>query len=161
MTAFIMLTKITAGPIHAPHNVEMLERRVMEQVRVQCPEVTWRASYGILGPYDYIDIFTAPNIESATKVSMLFRSYGHAQAEVWPAVEWQTVKDLASQLPSRWRQEETNREEEINTFAAFDTEDVQQSNRRSIGVQERLERGRKEHPGRNITRESEDAYRPR
>lgn len=53
----------------------------------------------MLGPYDYLDIFEAPEIETAMKVSTLVRTFGHAHTEVWAATEWQRFKELVRALP--------------------------------------------------------------
>lgn len=41
------------------------------------------------GPYDYLDIFDAPNETTAAKVVMIIRSYGHGQTETWTAMPWE------------------------------------------------------------------------
>lgn len=98
MSTFIMLTRLAAGVLRSPRSLEDLERQVMERIRSECPEIEWVSNYAILGPWDYLDIFRAPDIETATKVATLVRTFGHAHTEVWVATEWQRYKDMVRDL---------------------------------------------------------------
>ena len=71
----------------------------MERIRSECPEVKWLENYAILGPWDYLDIFEAPDIETATKVTTLIRTFGHAHTEVWVATQWKRFKEMVRELP--------------------------------------------------------------
>ena len=100
MNTFIMLTRLAPGTLPSPRAMEDVERRVMESIRNECPGVEWIASYAVLGPADYVDIFKAPDLDSAIKVATLVRTYGDAQTEIWPGTEWQHFKELVRHLPS-------------------------------------------------------------
>ena len=98
MATFIMLTKLAHAALKEPQGLEKLERQVADRIGAECPEVEWIGSYATLGPYDYLDIFRAPDIESATKVATIIRTFGHAQTETWAATEWERFKEIAGSL---------------------------------------------------------------
>ncbi len=99
MSTFIMLTRILPNSAVSPQTLEQLEKAAMKQIRAECPDVEWLHSYAALGPYDYVDIFNAPDIETAAKVSMLIRAYGNGRCEVWPATEWGRFKEMIRGMP--------------------------------------------------------------
>lgn len=98
MATFIMLTRLAHGALKSPEGLEKLERQVTDRIRAECPEVEWSGSYATLGPYDYLDIFEAPDIDSATKVATIIRTFGHAHTETWAATSWQRFKEIAGDI---------------------------------------------------------------
>ncbi|MGE5200950.1 MAG: GYD domain-containing protein [Acidobacteriota bacterium] len=94
MDTFIMLTRLAPTAARSPKALEELERRVMQRIRESCPGVEWLGSYAVLGPCDYVDISKARDLDTASKVSALVRTYGHAHTEVWAATEWSHFKEV-------------------------------------------------------------------
>lgn len=92
MPTFILLTRLSPQALHQPRSFETLERHVAQQVLDHCPTLTWLSSHALLGPWDYLDVIEAPDIETMTRAALLVRSYGKAQTEVWPAMPWPEFK---------------------------------------------------------------------
>jgi len=101
MPVFAMLTRLAPQMLRTPQTMEDLERQTMERIREACPQVVWLHSYAVLGPYDYLDIFDAPDNETATRVSVLIRTYGRSHSEIWPATEWAQYKEILRGLPTQ------------------------------------------------------------
>jgi uncharacterized protein with GYD domain len=99
MATFIMLTRVSPEVVKTPQSLEKLEQDAMQHIRAACPEVKWCHSYALLGPYDYLDIFEAPDVESAATVATLIRTYGRAHSEVWAATEWAHFKEKLRGMP--------------------------------------------------------------
>lgn len=98
MATFIMLTKLASGVSRTAPNLAQLQRSAVELVKQQCPNVRWLNSYAVLGRPDYVDVFTAPDVETAMKVSALVRTFGAADTEIWPALEWEQFKTIARSM---------------------------------------------------------------
>jgi uncharacterized protein with GYD domain len=100
MAVFIMLTRLSHEALRAPSSLSELSSVVSARIKEECSGVEWVSSYATLGPCDYLDIFKAPDIETAMKVATLIRTFGHATTEVWPAMEWDKFAGLIRYLPS-------------------------------------------------------------
>lgn len=94
MPIYVQLTRIAPEAIKDPQSFEELGRQVSAKLKADCPEVKWIASYAVLGPYDYLDIFEAPDNEAATKVALVIRSFGHATTETWPTTPWERFREI-------------------------------------------------------------------
>jgi len=93
-----MLTKLSPEALTRPGAVAELNKKVEERVRLECPGVKWIANYAVLGSCDYLDIFDAPDTDTATRVALLVRSFGHATTETWVATPWDRFLVLAQGL---------------------------------------------------------------
>jgi len=98
MATFVMLTRLAAPTLDSPDAFEKLEQAVAKRIGTEIPSVEWVQNLAVLGPYDYLDIFRAPDIDTAMKVAAIVRSVGHAHVEIWAGDEWKRFKSLMREL---------------------------------------------------------------
>jgi len=84
MPTFRMHTKFSVDPIRSTEAQRELEKRTMDHLRSEFTQVTWK-HLSLLGPYEYIETFCAPNMDTAVEITEVVRSFGNAQTEGWPA----------------------------------------------------------------------------
>jgi uncharacterized protein with GYD domain len=73
-------------------------KRWLHKVQAACPEVKWLAHYALLGPYDHMDIYEAPDIETAHRVSLISRASGALSAESWGALPYDRFLKLLEEV---------------------------------------------------------------
>lgn len=73
-------------------------RSWIDRAKKVCPEATFVAHYAILGSYDFMDIYEAPDEETAAKISMLCGADGTFTVESWTAIPRQRMTELAEQM---------------------------------------------------------------
>jgi uncharacterized protein with GYD domain len=88
MPTYVMLSRFSPAAFRQPSGFKELAKRVSTELKRQCPEVKWKDSYSLLGQFDVVDIFDAPDEKSAEKVGMIVRAYGHATTETLVATPW-------------------------------------------------------------------------
>jgi len=98
MKTFILMTKLSVQESMKLRNRDTVGRAWLEKVREICPDVKFIAHYGLLGPYDFIDIYEAPDEEIAAKVSMISLANGTFQAESWVAIPYKKIVELAKEI---------------------------------------------------------------
>jgi uncharacterized protein with GYD domain len=92
------MTKLSAEVASKMKDREKIGQRWLDQVRKKCPEVKFIAHYGLLGSFDFMDIYEAPDEEVAAKVSMISRANGASQAESWTAIPYKRIVELADEI---------------------------------------------------------------
>ena len=98
MATFILMTKLSTEVQREVHHRAEIGKRWKSMVDEKCPGVKWIAHYALLGPYDFMDIFEAPDAETAAKVSLISQSLGAVKAESWTAIPYAQFLDLAKEL---------------------------------------------------------------
>jgi uncharacterized protein with GYD domain len=98
MATYVLLTKLSSEGLGDLHKRENIGRKWFITVKKKCPEVKWIDHYALLGAYDFMDIYEAPNEEVAAKVSMITMSHGAVQAETWSALPYKTFVRIAREM---------------------------------------------------------------
>jgi len=98
MATFVLMTKLSTEITREVHHRAEIGKRWKATVDEKCPGVRWIAHYALLGPYDFIDIFEAPDAETAAKVSLISQSMGAVKAESWTAIPYTQFLDIAQGL---------------------------------------------------------------
>ena len=104
MKTFVMMTKIApqdADLVEMASRMQTRERQStnwMDKIREICPEVNFLAHYALLGPWDFMDIYEAPDEESAARVSLISRKYGAHHVEHWVAIPNKRLFDMTREL---------------------------------------------------------------
>jgi len=98
MATYILLTKLSSEGLGDLHKREAIGRKWFEAVKSKCPEVKWIEHFALLGPFDFMDIYEAPNEEVAAKVSLITMSRGAVKAETWTALPYKRFLKVVEEM---------------------------------------------------------------
>ena len=98
MATFMLMTKLSPDITAKMKDRAAIGRAWLDTVKQKCPEVKFIAHYGLLGPFDFVDIYEAPDAETAAKVSMISLANGALQAESWIAIPYKKIVELADEI---------------------------------------------------------------
>lgn len=88
MPTYVLLTKLSVDSLNDLTEVEKNAHKWKKEVEKKCPNVKFISHYWLLGPYDFISIYEAPDEKEATRVSLISMSLGAQKAESWTALEY-------------------------------------------------------------------------
>ena len=98
MQTFVLMTKLSPEVSRQMKFRAELGRKWLDQVKKKCPEVKFVSHFALLGPYDFLDIYEAPDEETAAKVSMISLATGALQAESWTAIPYKRFLELTKEI---------------------------------------------------------------
>jgi len=98
MKTFILMTKLAPDRTKKIDNQTELGRQWLQKVKEKCPEVNFIAHYALLGKADFLDIYEAPDEETAAKVSLISLQCGASQAESLVAIPYKRFLDLTKEI---------------------------------------------------------------
>jgi uncharacterized protein with GYD domain len=95
---FILMTKLSSDMSSKLKDRKVAGRAWMDKVNEKCPGVRFIAHYALLGKYDFLDIYEAPDEEMAAKVSMISLANGAELAESWSAIPYNRFLKLIEEI---------------------------------------------------------------
>ena len=98
MQTYILLTKLAPDITRHMKERDKIGKTWMDQVREKCPEVKFVAHYALLGQYDFLDIYEAPDEEVAAKVSMISQANGALHAQSLIAIPYKRFVELTQEI---------------------------------------------------------------
>jgi uncharacterized protein with GYD domain len=98
MPHYVLLTKLSRDLTRKMKDRAAIGEAWKQKVDDNCPGVNWVAHYAIFGPWDFLDVYEAPDDETAAKVSMITLSEGATAAETWNAIPYQRFLELVGDV---------------------------------------------------------------
>ena len=103
MKTFVLVTKLASRDAQITeigaklHDRDRTGSALLKEIKEKCPEVRFKSHYALMGYWDYMHIYEAPDEESAAKVSLLTRAYC-AQVESWLAIPYEKFLKITEEL---------------------------------------------------------------
>ena len=98
MSTFVLMTKLSSELMRELHHRAEIGHQWKKTVEEKVPQVKWVSHYALLGPYDFMDIFEAPDEEAAAKVALISLARGAVKAESWTAIPYPRFLDIAKEI---------------------------------------------------------------
>ena len=104
MKTYIMVTKLAPEHTDPVDVANTMKDRAkggtawLSEISKKCPEVNFLAHYALLGNYDFMDIYEAPDEETAALVSLITRAKGAFVVESWPAIPRKRLAEITKDL---------------------------------------------------------------
>jgi uncharacterized protein with GYD domain len=98
MPRFVLMTRLAPEAVRDASVRKALGKEWLHKVKAACPDVKWIAHYALLGPYDFMDIYDAPDVETAHRVSLISRAEGARNAESWQALPYEEYLKILEEV---------------------------------------------------------------
>ncbi len=98
MPIFVLMTRLSPEAVHSAGARRAMGKEWLKKVAKSCPKVKFLAHYAILGPYDFMDLYEAPDVETAHRVSLISRAEGAVSAESWQALPYDRFLKLLEEV---------------------------------------------------------------
>jgi uncharacterized protein with GYD domain len=98
VTTFILLTKVSAQKVKEVRDLPNMDSAFQSKLQEECPQVKRVASYALLGAYDFLHIFEAPDAITAAKVALLANEFGPGSTQTLTAIPFGDFAKLVEEI---------------------------------------------------------------
>jgi len=98
MPTFVLMTKLAPEAMIDATGRRAMGKEWIQRVHDTCPDVKFTAHYALLGPFDFMDIYEAPDTAAAQRVSLISRAGGAVSAESWPAEPYESFLRILEEV---------------------------------------------------------------
>ncbi|RKX24152.1 MAG: GYD family protein [Candidatus Zixiibacteriota bacterium] len=98
MPTYVLMTKLAPEVSKQMKDRAKIGRAWLDRVKEKCPEVKFLAHYALLGGHDFLDIYEAPDSETAAKVSMISLAHGAFESQSWTAIPYKRFLELTEEI---------------------------------------------------------------
>ena len=88
MTTYVILCRISPEAFREVTEFKKISADVSKKIKSECPGVTWKNSYAVMGRFDVVDIVESDDPDQVEKAAMIIRAYGHSSTEILVAKRW-------------------------------------------------------------------------
>ncbi len=98
MPTYVLMTKLGPVALKDPRGRRAVGLEWKSKVEKMVPGIRWLSHYALLGRFDFMDIYQAPDEAAAMQVSLLSRELGAVSAESFPAMPYDQFLPLAEKV---------------------------------------------------------------
>ncbi|HIQ01534.1 MAG TPA: GYD domain-containing protein [Anaerolineales bacterium] len=98
MATFILLSRVSLRSPGEVRALSTMDEEFEQRLREECPEVKRVASYALLGEYDFLHIFEAPDAMVATKVALLANVFGKCTTQTLTAIPFEEFCEILEEI---------------------------------------------------------------
>jgi uncharacterized protein with GYD domain len=98
MTTFVRLSKVSAKSLKRVRNLTEMDKAFEHKLSEHCPGVKRVASFALLGAYDFLHIFEAPDAATATKVALISNEFGAGSTQTLAAIPFDQFSKLVREI---------------------------------------------------------------
>lgn len=98
MTTFVLLSRVSPRSTGEVRSLGERLREFERKLAERYPEVKRVTSYALLGPYDFMHIFEAPDANIAARVALLAQAFGAGTTETLTAIPFDEFTVMADEV---------------------------------------------------------------